>query len=308
MYFKNGTTMKKKKQKPILLLGAHMSIAGGLDKAIDRAEEIGCTVMQIFSKSNRQWYARELSQEEVDQFKKRRADSAIQSVVVHASYLINLAAPNPEIRKKSRDALHEELHRADRLAVDYLIFHPGSYGNTDEQKGLQHIIDNLNDILANYDGNTILLLETMAGQGSNLGYTFDQIAHIYNNIKRKEYVGVGLDTAHVFAAGYDLRDKHSYEKTLQIFDGIIGLNLLKMIHINDSKKELGSRVDRHEDIGKGKLGLEPFRLLFNDERFFAIPKILETPKESLADDARNLQTIKNLISEETKKKLNLKGE
>jgi len=278
-----------------LLLGAHISIAGGPAQAIERGESIGCTAIQIFTKSNRRWSAKPLTQEEIQAFKKAWKESNIQSVIAHAAYLINLGSPNPATVSKSAQALTDELIRCDQLGIPYLVLHPGSAGNTSEEKALQQIANQLDIIFRSTPGTTKILLETMAGQGSNLGYHLEQIASIYQASQYKERLGVCLDTCHIFAAGYDVRTPSTYQAFWKRFDDLIGLDLLKAIHLNDSKKEFGSRADRHEHIGKGAIGLEAFRLLCTDSQFADIPKILETPKESLEDDARNMASIKALI-------------
>ena len=297
-----------KKKKPTLLLGAHMSIAGGLEKSIEQGESIDCTCIQIFTKSNRQWKATPLKKESVEAFKSAYKKSPlIQCVAAHTSYLINIGSPNKEINKKSVDSLELELKRAETLAIPYLILHPGSHGASTPQECIELIAQRLNEVLERNQCKTIILLENMGGQGSAVGYTFEQLAEIYKKIKNKKRVGFCFDTCHAFVAGYDFRDKKSYNALWKEFDHILGINNIKVFHINDSKKELGSRVDRHEDIGKGKLGLEPFRLLFNDKKFYDIPKILETPKEKdLKDDIKNINTIKKLLNSSTKKNLEVK--
>ena len=284
------------RDKKSLLLGTHVSIAGGPEQAIYRGEAIGCTAIQIFTKSNRQWLAKPLEQEEIDAFRKAWNNSTIQSVIAHAAYLINIGSSNPETVKKSTQSLAIELERCQQLGIPYLVLHPGSRGDLSEKECLQQITQQLDTVLESTPGNTILLLETMAGQGSNMCYRFEQIASIYQESRNKERLGVCFDTCHVFAAGYDLRTEETYQAVWNEFDTIIGLHLLKAIHINDSKKELNSHVDRHEHIGKGELGSNAFQLLFNDERFFDIPKILETPKKRPEDDLHNIQTIKGLVS------------
>ncbi len=292
-------------KKHSLLFGAHISIAGGIHLAIERGESIGCTAIQIFTKSNRQWSAKKITDKEIELFKDAIKKSSIQSVITHATYLINIGSPNKATSEKSITALRKELERCDQLGIPYLILHPGSHLGTGEEECLQRISDNLNDIFDQTPGKTKILLETMAGQGSNVCYQFEHIAHIYSTSSFKKRLGVCFDTCHAFVAGYDFRTKKTYENMWKTFDKIIGIKQLKAIHINDSKKELGSRVDRHEDIGKGKLGLEPFKLLFNDERFFDIPKILETPKGDLKDDLRNMRTIKKLVSSKNRRTLSV---
>jgi deoxyribonuclease-4 len=287
--------MTTKKQ---VLLGAHMSIAGGLEKAVERGESIGCTCIQIFTKSNRQWKAKKLTEAEIETFKTAVKQSTIASknIVCHAGYLINIASPNTLIHKKSTDSLIEELDRCEKLGIPWLVLHPGAY--KEEDVALKTIAQTIDTVLHEVPGKTKILLETMAGQGSTTCYTFEQIAQVHKLVKNKNRVGVCVDTCHIFAAGYDLRTKKVYDETWEHFDKIIGLSLLHVIHCNDSKKGLGSRVDRHADIGKGELGLETFRLLFNDKRLTDIPKILETPQtgdDLLQDYKKNMEVIEKLI-------------
>lgn len=283
-------------KKPSLLLGAHMSIAGGIPLAIDRGQSIGCTCIQIFTKSNRQWAAKPLDHVAIKEFKQKMQHSTIQAVVAHASYLINIGSPNPELNKKSVTALSDELKRIEQLEIPYLVFHPGAYVKGSEKECLTTIAKNIDIILSKNPGKSMLLLENTAGQGTNVGYTFEQLAKIYSQIEHKKRVGICFDTCHAFAAGYDFSTPEAYTKMWDSFDKVLGIKLLKVIHVNDSLKECGSRVDRHEDIGKGKMGLKSFELLFNDKRFSKIPKILETPKEDdMLDDVKNMETIKKLI-------------
>ncbi len=287
------------KKKHLLLLGAHMSIAEQIDLAIERGESIGCTAIQIFTKSNRQWKAKALTDEEISAFKKKWKQSSIQSIITHATYLINIGSPDKEIEKKSADALSMELERSASLGINYLVLHPGSYGKTDEDSCIQRISKNL-DIALKKNPSMKILLETMAGQGTNIGHTFEHLAEIIKQSTVKKQLGVCFDTCHVFAAGYDFSTEKTYHHLWEQFERIIGLNKLKAIHLNDSKGTCGSRIDRHTDIGKGSIGLKAFELLVNDPRFFDIPKILETPKDDLTDDKRNVETMISLMSKKTK--------
>jgi len=289
--------------KQRLLLGAHMSISGGFDKAIVRGESIGCTTIQVFTKSNRQWYARPLTDEEIETFKNTAKQGSINPIVAHCSYLLNIGAADKTTHEKSVKSFAEELHRCQQLEIPYLVIHPGSCGKSSEKECLKKIAATLDETFSKLPGKTMVLLETMAGQGSNLGYQFEHLAELYRLSEHKKQIGICLDTCHIFAAGYKFDTQEHYENVWNQFDNIIGLNLLKVIHLNDSKKELGSRVDRHEDIGKGKIGLESFKMIMNDKRFFDIPKIIETPKEDLNDDLRNMKTLVQLISKENQKKL-----
>lgn len=288
-------------KKHIRLLGAHMSTAGGFDKAIIRGQSIGCTAIQIFTKSNRQWKAKPISAQEQELFKKAATTAKISSLLAHATYLINIGSAQEETLAKSRTLLTSELERCDQLGIPYLVLHPGSYGTGSEQECIATLVTSINLVFEGYTGNTMLLLENMAGQGSSICYSFEQLAHVRSKIKHAHKVGICIDTCHAFAAGYDLRTSKTYKAVWDEFDQTIGLSNLKALHINDSKKPLGSRVDRHADIGQGAIGLEGFRLLFNDSRFFDIPKILETPCESdnqeevLRRYAHNMEIIKNLV-------------
>jgi deoxyribonuclease-4 len=296
---------ESKVKKHQLLLGAHMSIAGGLENAILSGQEIGCTAIAMFTRSNRQWGIKNITMQEISSFKSAWKNSDIIDIVVHCSYLINIGSPNAATCKKSKITLENELKICQELGIKYLVLHPGSRLESSIEECIEQISRILDEILENSSGDTKILIETMAGQGTGVGHTFEQIASIFDHCKNKKRLGVCLDTCHIFAAGYDFRSKKDYENMIQEFDNVIGLKNLKAMHINDSKKELGSKVDRHEEIGDGKLGLEPFRHIFNDERFFDIPKILETPVGTLESYAHNMQVIRGLLTPETKKILGL---
>ena len=260
-------------------LGAHLSISGGLPRAVDRAEASGCEALQIFTKSAGQWRAREIPPEEIALFKRRVRETGIRPVVAHNSYLINLAAADPALREKSIESLREELDRAEMLGLDGLVMHPGSYTSGTEAAGLRLIAEGLARIFEERpDAKTRVLLEHTAGQGTNLGHRFEHLAEIIERLGRSRRVGVCLDTCHLIAAGYDICSDAGYDETFRQFGKIVGFSRLKAFHFNDSKKPCGSRVDRHEHIGKGCLGLEPFRRILNDPRFAKLPMLLETPK------------------------------
>ncbi len=276
----------------MILIGAHMSIGGGFFNSLYSGKELGCATIQIFTKSANQWKAKELTSEDIDRFKQAQKETGIVPVVGHDSYLINIGSGDKELLQKSREALLLELTRSEKLGLLYLVMHPGS--NPDEKEGIKRIADSLSWVHSKSKNYKVkICLETTAGQGSSIGYKFEQIAQIIDLTQEDERLGVCYDTAHTFEAGYDIRDKKVYEKTFKLFDKIIGLNRLKVIHMNDSKKDLGSRVDRHEHIGKGFIGLEAFRLILNDKRLEKIPKILETPKEENMDK-KNLTILRNL--------------
>lgn len=280
-----------------LLYGAHMSIEGGLEKAIFSGQSIGCTTIQLFTKSNRQWTASELTDDEVLLFKNSIRMSNINPIIAHTAYLINIGSPKKDIEDKSIKALIQELERCDRLTIPFLVLHPGAHLGTNEQSCLDRIISNINTIFDVSPGNSTLLLELMSGQGSTVCSTFEQLAYIYNNVKNKKRLGICLDTAHAWAAGYDFSTPKKYTEFWKKFNDKIDIHTLKALHINDSKVPLGSRIDRHETIGKGYIGIQAFSLIMNDEKLAAIPKILETPKKSLADDVYNLGILKELFKQ-----------
>ncbi|OLC53426.1 MAG: deoxyribonuclease IV [Acidobacteria bacterium 13_1_40CM_4_69_4] len=276
-----------------------MSIAGGVDLAIERGASIGCTAIQLFTKSSNQWAARPLPDAEVARFKAERARRGIGWVVAHDSYLINLCSPDDRLWEKSVEACHLELQRCERLGIETLVVHPGGHmGQGDEfaMRGLAQAIDVIHGRLP--AGGASIALETMAGQGTVIGHRFGQLSRVIALTGDPDRVGVCLDTCHVFAAGYDLRSKATYGETMRRFDGEIGLARLRAVHVNDSKRELGSRVDRHEHIGKGCLGLEAFRLLMTDPRLERQPLLLETPKDekTLKEDVLNLNTLIRLTA------------
>jgi len=283
-----------------VLIGAHESISKGLYKSIERLESVGGNCLQIFTKSSRAWAAKPLQEKEIEEFKKARVESGVKDVVAHDSYLINLCSERPQIVQKSLQALKNELIRTHQLGISYLVMHPGSHQNQGEGAGLQMIADNINRIFFETpeSSGVQLLLETTAGQGTNLGWRFEHLAEIIGRIKDKSRVGVCFDFCHAFCAGYDLRTEDAYEKTFEEFERVIGLQRLKAIHVNDSKHGLGSRKDRHEHIGKGHLGRDAFALLMNDSRFADIPKILETDKsEDLHEDKENIDFLLSLVKD-----------
>lgn len=279
-------------------LGAHMSIAGGFDHAIERGESIGCTAIQIFTKSNRQWHAPTIDPEQIASFREHLKSSPIEpkNIIAHASYLINIGSNTPATVKKSVHALREEISRCEQLGIPSLVLHPGSATGASEADCLRTIADSLDQALEEVPGHTRVLLETMAGQGSSMCYRFEQIAQVIELSSHKRRLGVCVDTCHIFAAGYDIRTPATYKDTWKQFDEIIGLGRLHAIHLNDSKKPLGSRVDRHADIGKGEIGIEGFRLLMHDPRLAEIPKVLEISEttEMMKDYKRNLELLLQL--------------
>ena len=277
-----------------------MSISDGLHLSFYRGGEIGCRTMQIFTKNATRWKEREVTNEEVELFRKAREETGIDPVVAHDSYLINMASPEEALRKKSINAFIGELTRAERLELSHLVAHPGSHGGMGEDEGIKKFSESLNVALKETEGYRVkVALETTAGQGASLGHRFEQMARILDLLEEGDRCAVCLDTAHIFAAGYDIRGEEGLESTLQEFDRVIGLERLEVVHINDSKKELSSRVDRHEHIGEGFLGLETFRRILHHPVFKELPLILETPMKD-GGHARNLETLRELAGAESK--------
>ena len=277
--------------------GAHESIAGGVCNALERGKKATCDTIQIFNKSNNQWRAKKLETDDVDKYFAAIEETGVTVALSHTSYLINLASPDPALNEKSYDSFKEEIERCNLLKIPNLVFHPGSHVGSGEEPGMDRICDNLNRVLAAVPDNSVtLLLETTAGQGSNLGYSFEQLAYMIDKVEDKNHVGVCVDTCHIFAAGYGLSDPKEYRKTMKSFDETVGLDRIRTFHMNDSKREFGSRKDRHEHIGKGHIGLEAFRNIVNDRRLKKVPMILETPKEDdLTDDIENLKILRSLV-------------
>ena len=280
-------------------LGAHMSMAGGLHLAFERGIKAGCGVIQIFTQNANQWRGRMPTETDARMFREARAESGINAVLSHDIYLINLAAAPGEVREKSLAAFHEEMARCARLGIDRIVMHPGAHLGDGTERGIERIIgalDRLLDATPEFSGK--ILLETTAGQGTSLGHRFEQLAAIISGCRSANRLGVCFDTCHAFAAGYDLSTTDGYAATFTEFDRILGLDRLLAFHLNDSKKGLGCRVDRHEHIGLGAIGLTGFQLLMNDPRFATTPKILETPKgDDGAMDRVNLGILRGLTTQ-----------
>jgi deoxyribonuclease-4 len=282
-------------------LGAHESIAGGLVNAFDRGHTATCEAIQIFTKSNRQWKAKPLSEEEVAAWRERQAAEeeagGIFPVVAHTSYLINVASPKEDVWLKSVDALKIEVERCEMLGIPYLALHPGSHLKAGEEAGLANVARALSQLHAETPGvETMICLEQMAGQGTNLGTTFEQLAWLLDHTDQGERLGICLDSCHLYAAGYDVRTPEGYAETIDDLDRIVGLERLKVVHLNDSLHELGSRRDRHTHIGEGTIGLEGFRNFVNDPRLSDLPGLLETDKsDDLHEDIENLARLRSLI-------------
>jgi deoxyribonuclease-4 len=279
-----------------MLLGAHMSIAGGAFNAFAQGEHFGCTTIQIFTKSSNQWKAKELTDEEIEKYHAEQEKTGIDPVIAHDSYLINLGSPDKALIKKSREAFLIEMNRCETLKIPVLVTHPGSHLGEGEEWGIKRIAESISWLHKKTEGFKVkIALETTAGQGTNLGYKFEQLASMIEQSSEPERLAVCLDTCHIFAAGYDITTKKAYEQTISEFDRIIGLDRLAAIHFNDSKKELGSRVDRHNHIGEGFIGEEPFGFFMRDKRFQKIPKLLETPKGDNGEmDKVNLDKLRKL--------------
>lgn len=280
------------------ILGAHQSIEGGFYRAVERASAAGCDCVQLFTKNTNQWAARDITRDDARRFRESLDKTGITHPIAHDSYLINLASPDPALWQRSVEAFVAELHRADTLGIPYVVTHPGSYTTGTEQGGLQNIVRAIDEV-HNRTGrlSAMCLLETTAGQGTSLGWRFEQIGQIIVGVKRPELLGVCFDTCHVFAAGYAFGTPKEYRAMMAEFDRAVGIDRIKAFHLNDSRRERGSRIDRHEHIGQGHLGLEPFRLLLGDRRFRDVPMYLETPKgqeDGVDRDVTNLRILRTL--------------
>jgi len=283
-------------------LGAHMSVSGGVDKAIDRARSAGCTALQIFLKNNNQWSGKLLDEEVIARWKREVAVGDLGLPIAHNSYLVNLASPDATLMEKSMSNMLDDIRRADVLGVPGIVTHPGAHMGEGEVSAIKRIAAQINELFdMSADSKVCLYLETTAGQGSSVGHRFEHLRDIIAGIKNKKRVGICVDTCHIFAAGYDIRTPETYQASFSEFDRVIGLKWIRAFHVNDSKKDLGSRVDRHDHIGKGKIGESGFASLMQDERFRAIPHLLETPKgDDLAEDRANLATLRRLASSTSK--------
>lgn len=277
--------------------GTHASASGGVDKSIQRAVDVGATSAQIFSKNERQWNAKPLDPILVERFHEERARHGMAQMVIHDSYLINLASPKEDILAKSLAAFEDELIRAQQLEIRYLVTHPGAHTGSGVEAGIRQFAESLNRVFDDLpDNKAIVCLETTAGQGTTLGRTFEEIAEIIDKTEAKERVGVCFDTCHTFAAGYDLRTEKSTVSVFDEFDRIIGLDKLHVLHLNDSKQPFGSNKDRHEHIGKGEIGLPAFAAIVNDPRLAGLPGILETEKDADGEyDRMNLEVLRGMV-------------
>lgn len=282
------------------ILGSHMSMAGGMYKAVERAAEVGCDCVQVFTKNNNQWRGKELTDEDCEAFKAALAELGVAHPIAHDSYLINLGSPADELWKKSIDALVIELQRAEALGIPYVVAHPGAFTTSSEEAGLSRIAAGLDEVHSQTTDLTAqVLLETTAGQGSNLGWRFEHLAEIIAQVTDPDRLGICFDTCHVFAAGYAMAERKDYLATMRSLEKTVGCDRVKAFHLNDSLKPFGSRKDRHAGIGEGEMGLEPFRHLMNDRRFKKVPMYLETPKgdhEGEELDVINLRTLRGLVA------------
>lgn len=286
--------------RPTPAFGAHRSIAGGFEHAFAAGARVGCDCLQIFVKNQRRWRAPRLCDRNVAAFKASARQTGLAPVLAHASYLLNLASPDTAIRRKSVHAMVDELERCEALGVSALIFHPGAHLGSGIESGIKRVAGSLNQVHQRCPGyRTMILLETTAGQGTAVGHRFEQLAAIIDHVSASDRLGVCLDTCHLFAAGYDFRKPEDYAAMVDELDGVIGLSNVKCVHLNDSKRPLGSRVDRHEHIGKGKIGKRGFAHLVNDQRFAHVPMIIETPKGKNGRgtdlDKVNLKRLRGLI-------------
>ena len=278
------------------LLGSHLSIAGGYYKAVDAAAELGMDCVQIFTKNNNQWRAKPLADEDVARFREAIDRTGVKMPCAHDSYLINLASPKPELWQKSLDAFVIELERAEALGLAGVVMHPGSFVESSEEEGLAKIVEGIDIALDKTAGfATEIWLETTAGQGTNLGHRFEHLQYIIAEVGDSSRLGICVDSCHIFAAGYPLQERKEYLATMREFDGTIGLDRIRAFHLNDSKRELGSRVDRHDHIGEGHLGLEPFRHIVNDKRFAKLPMYLETAKGDCDGEPLDAINLRGLI-------------
>ena len=275
-----------------------MSIAGGHFKAVEAAHRAGCQCVQLFTKNNNQWQARPISEQQAEQFQTTLSDLGIKHPISHDSYLINMASPDEELWKKSIDALVVELERAEQLGIPYVVAHPGAYTSSSESRGIRRIILALDEVhMQTRSLRALCLLETTAGQGTNLGWKFEQLAAMLDGVRDPDRLGICFDTCHVFAAGYPMGTEKEYQATMRALNKTVGVKRIRAFHLNDSQKPFGSRVDRHAHIGQGEMGLEPFRWLLADRRFRKIPMYLETPKgeeKGIDLDSINLRTLRKL--------------
>jgi deoxyribonuclease-4 len=278
-----------------MLLGVHVSGVKKIYEALDFAHELGCNTMQIFSRNPQRWRENYLEPKDIEEFKVRQGKFKIRPLFIHIPYLINLASPNPKLYQGSIEAYIEDILEAHILGADYIVTHMGSHKETSEEAGLERLSKALNEILDKTKNSKVgILLENTAGSGSWLGYKFSHQRQIIQSSKQKSRVGLCLDTAHAYLAGYDIASKPGLEAMLAEIEELVGINLIKLIHLNDAKGELGSRHDRHDHIGKGNIGLEGMKRIINHPQLKNLPFILETPKKTEEDDLMNLKIVRKL--------------
>lgn len=279
-----------------MILGAHTSTSGGLEQAIIRGAEVGCDCIQIFVKNNMQWFGKPYGPDELGAWAREVASGKVKFIFAHTGYLINLGAPDGDNREKSIKSLKQEINFCNDLGLPFLVLHPGAHLKQGEEEGLRRIIAGLDEVFAETVSPARVALEITAGQGTCLGYKIEHLAAIFDGVKHAERLGVCLDTAHLFAAGYDIRTPEGWNAVISRLDSLIGLANLLGVHLNDSKSDLGSHVDRHEHIGKGKIGAEAFRAIVNDTRLERLPGCLETPKsKDMHEDRENLAVLRGLL-------------
>ena len=279
-----------------LLIGFHVSIKDSLSSAFDGATELGCTTFQIFTRNPRGWKFRPLDEEEVSSFLERRRQTSFKFVVAHMPYLPNLATPVKALMRKSRSSLREEVKRCDSLGIDYLVAHIGSHMGKGTMVGVRNVAEACDEALEESTGKTVLLLENMAGQKNCVGARFEELSLILDLVKKRKRVGVCLDTCHLLAAGFDMTSKEAVERTMSLFDELVGLKEIRVVHLNDSKGPLGGALDRHEHIGLGQIGREGFRAFLHHDSVTDLPLLMETPVDDRRRDAQNLQTVKRLAA------------
>lgn len=279
------------------LLGAHCSTTGGIEKAPERGGELHCSAIQLFTKNSNQWKAPPLTLKEIDAFKDAMVRNGIKAAFAHSGYLINLSTVDPAAHESSMESMRLEIERVEALELPYLIVHPGSHKEAGEIVGIIQLVENLRRLRDEFKSSHVqIVLETTAGQGTNIGYSFEHFAEIFDRLDWPPDIGVCMDTAHMFQAGYDISTKDGYNDVMQAFNDIVGIDYIRVIHLNDSKTGCGSRVDRHESIGKGRIGAEAFKLFIRDRRFEKVPMVIETPKgTTLEEDAANLKLLRSFI-------------
>jgi deoxyribonuclease-4 len=282
-------------KKVNMKLGFHVSISGGFALSVQRAFELGCTCMQIFSRNPRGWTIKPMDKDDIAQFKKLREQWDIGPVFVHTNYLINLASSKPDLYEKSIEQLVIDLERTETLGAEYLVTHLGSASGQTPQWMIDRVSNALNIAMKLYQPKSTILLENTAGEKGDIGYELEQVQEVISRLKDPSRIGICYDTCHGFAAGYDVRTKRAVDALARKIDTVVGLKRLKGMHLNDCLRDYGSHVDRHWHIGEGKVGLDGFRALLNHPAFKDVPKIMETPKDSEEDDPRNMRTVKSLL-------------